>query len=400
MEAVWLVLAWFAGAFFQYVQTLVDDTLSYFIARVHLRDEDLAHLWVAHYLATHYPDQAISLRTGSLSRLQNNVADKGVYISQGTTQIDEDLTSLTPFPAPGFHVVRSKEYGFFWYRLFEPNDHKTKGWLGLYRLGSVAPLKRLITTARKEYLEAKKEWIDVYSECGFGDSWDRPQHRPRVSFDSVIMAPGMMDHLVRDARWFMQSREWYDKHGIPHRRGYLFYGEPGCGKSTTVLALASYLDVDICVIRISALRDYSLAKLCRTAATGALLVIEDVDLVFHEAEKKEDRKTQVTPEGLSHVLDSASGQLGHIVVMTTNHPERLTEVITRAGRVDMKLEFKPLEPEQALEMAKQYFKPEEVAHLLTMERLKKPIRPAELQNLLIKSKGDIDEFYLELERAQ
>ncbi|KAJ6614236.1 hypothetical protein B0H10DRAFT_1950874 [Mycena sp. CBHHK59/15] len=38
---------------------------------------------------------------------------------------------------------------------------------------------------------------------------------------------------------FLENEEWYAFAGVPHRRGYLLFGDPGTGKSTTVHALVS-----------------------------------------------------------------------------------------------------------------------------------------------------------------
>lgn len=56
----------------------------------------------------------------------------------------------------------------------------------------------------------------------------------------------MLLHCPRPPR-----QEWYTAHGIPWRRGYLFYGPPGCGKTTAVAALAGHLKLDICVLTLS-----------------------------------------------------------------------------------------------------------------------------------------------------
>ena len=38
-----------------------------------------------------------------------------------------------------------------------------------------------------------------------------------------------------------ECRTWYTRHGITHRGGYLFHGPPGCGKTSTIAAIAGHL---------------------------------------------------------------------------------------------------------------------------------------------------------------
>ncbi len=50
---------------------------------------------------------------------------------------------------------------------------------------------------------------------------------------------------------FIHSRAWYDHHGIPYRRGYLFYGPPGSGKTSYIYALAGYFQYNICLLNLN-----------------------------------------------------------------------------------------------------------------------------------------------------
>lgn len=47
----------------------------------------------------------------------------------------------------------------------------------------------------------------------------------------------------------------------------------------------------------------------------------------------------MTISGLLNAIDGISSSLGHVLIMTSNHPEVLDEALTRAGRIQQKIHF-------------------------------------------------------------
>jgi hypothetical protein len=51
-----------------------------------------------------------------------------------------------------------------------------------------------------------------------------------------------VDKIINRIDFFVNNKAWYEQRGIPYQLGFLFYGPPGCGKTSTMKAIAKLLD--------------------------------------------------------------------------------------------------------------------------------------------------------------
>ena len=51
-----------------------------------------------------------------------------------------------------------------------------------------------------------------------------------------------VDKIIKRIEFFINNKSWYESRGIPYQLGFLFYGPPGCGKTSTIKAIARMLD--------------------------------------------------------------------------------------------------------------------------------------------------------------
>jgi hypothetical protein len=51
-----------------------------------------------------------------------------------------------------------------------------------------------------------------------------------------------VDKIIKRINFFINNKEWYQARGIPYQLGLLFYGPPGCGKTSTIKAIAQELE--------------------------------------------------------------------------------------------------------------------------------------------------------------
>ena len=64
------------------------------------------------------------------------------------------------------------------------------------------------------------------------EGWEHSLSRPKRPLDSVVLPKGVKEQLIHDVRDFMAEKRFYTDRGIPYRRGWLFYGVPGGGKTS------------------------------------------------------------------------------------------------------------------------------------------------------------------------
>ncbi|KAJ7859362.1 hypothetical protein B0H14DRAFT_2351166 [Mycena olivaceomarginata] len=110
-----------------------------------------------------------------------------------------------------------------------------------------------IEGARLKYNEAAISRVNVHLTDGYAN-WGRVVPKSRRSFSTLILPDGIKETLVADIQEFTDNEQWYAFAGVPHRRGYLLYGDPGTGKSTTVHALAGELGMEIYFVSLASPR--------------------------------------------------------------------------------------------------------------------------------------------------
>ena len=287
-------------------------------------------------------------------------------------------------PSNGMHIFRYK--GRFLAFTREKSDQQI-----LYRVSQAEQIyisclgrnsriiKDLLEEAQRTYMEKDGTKTVIYRGSGLGMDvyWVRCLSRPPRPLSTVVLDEGQKRMLTSDMREYLhpRSRRWYSNRGIPYRRGYLLTGPPGTGKTSLCFALAGLFSLSIYVVSLNAksLTEDSLATLFRDLPWRCIVLLEDIDAAGltnkrsddtpNEAEKDSNLPNQAKegtvangttssetpaaptpPTGISlsaflNIIDGVASGEGRILVMTTNHIEKLDPALLRPGRVDMTIGF-------------------------------------------------------------
>jgi chaperone BCS1 len=317
-------------------------------AQVTVKSEDPVFWWIVNWLSTSEYG-----RTARRMRLESKSAHASDAPSSGPQQ--EAVYVLSP--SDGMHwffhrsallvVNRGKENGGATGANLRLREEIT---LRAFTWNARSVIARLIQDAR-ESTASGDAVTRVYTHSGW--NWCTPFDVPQRPMASVILRCGVAETLLADAAEFFDRREWYRERAIPWRRGYLLYGPPGCGKSSIAHALASELDLSVAALSLASVQgDGALRDLMVNLPRKCLLLIEDIDAAFVQREAKEIES--VSFSGLLNVIDGIAAAEGRILVMTTNHIERIDAALRRPGRADFEILIDVADEGQAARMYRRF----------------------------------------------
>ncbi|ATY59058.1 mitochondrial chaperone [Cordyceps militaris] len=204
-------------------------------------------------------------------------------------------------------------------------------------------LNELLDQCRLEYLQKNEGNITIFEN--HGNFWKRRATKEIRPLSTVMLPEHRKEALVNDVREFVDpaTREWYRQKKFAYRRGYLFHGPPGTGKSSLSSAIAGEFGMDIYIVNIPGVDDQTLTQLFNELPDRCVVLLEDIDAVgikrsASEWEQKE-RKQSLSLSGLLNELDGVASREGRLLIMTTNYKNLLDDALIREGRVDLNVEF-------------------------------------------------------------
>jgi AAA+ superfamily predicted ATPase len=173
-----------------------------------------------------------------------------------------------------------------------------------------------------------------------GGCWDKDadlfKSIKNASLDNLILRGNLKHEIFEDLKQFFASRETYEIHDIPWKRGLLFVGPPGNGKTHAVKAIINALEQPCLYIKSFHHRYITDEENIHTVFDQArksapcILVMEDLDSLLNDTNRS----------FFLNELDGFAANIGVILIATSNHPERLDPaILDRPSRFDRKYPF-------------------------------------------------------------
>ena len=302
-------------------------------------------------------------------------------------------------------------------------------------------IRHYVNIYSDEYI--KKKQVDIINTHYYFsmDSYDEDSgtmifqqyiFKSNITFNNIFF--NEKELIYERLNFFMKNPEWYEKRGIPYKYGLMLYGEPGCGKTSLIKAIANFTKRHIISINLNKIKTKRHLEMIfnnlsindkKISNNNRIYVIEDIDCngleylteredSYTEKEKEKDKNKENTPENvianaiitsskqynklkhdeinLSNLLEILDGILemyGRILIITTNYPEKMDKALVRPGRIDLKIEFKKCSVKNIKDIFSNFYNIESIEEYSKLNSIPDNVyTPAEITKEMIENPFD------------
>ncbi len=240
------------------------------------------------------------------------------------------------------------------------------------------------------------------------------------SFDNIFSVN--KESIINDVKR-LKDLNYYKETGAKRKKGYLFYGPPGCGKTSTVIAIANYDKRHIIEIPMSRIKtNADIEEILNINNIDGInfkkeeiiLLFDEIDTGFDAVQIREHENSDVSEENVKDTilksflskdtepinkdkiclgsilsrLDGVGSYNGVIIIATTNCIKKLSPAIYRHGRLNP-IYFDYMRKQDIKEMIENYYSIKlNEDQILNIPDIDKKIAPSSLLHYMEKNKID------------
>ncbi|KAH8652503.1 BCS1 N terminal-domain-containing protein [Xylariales sp. PMI_506] len=310
LDITWLIAAsgmiWAVNRVFRQVNQTVNGLISnYLMCTIHISSNDELYVHLMRWLA-------LQPRMVNSRSLTAETESKTAWEDEDDSNVSRDKSgnylnfSNQEARAPPRFVPAIGLHNFWWRRTYFRlhrkqesifDDGATSGFssfkdredLVISCFGrSPEPIKQLLKHVKEEYYDnhhartiVKRPSPQNFRRYGGRHAWQQVANRPIRDMKTVVLDSYQKTLVLADINEYLHpaTPRWYANRGIPLRRGYLFHGPPGTGKTSLSFALAGVFGLDIYVISLlePTLTEEDLGSLFSTLPRRCVVLLEDID---------------------------------------------------------------------------------------------------------------------------
>lgn len=289
--------------------------------------------------------------------------------------------------APGYGLHWFIHNGrYFWFRYKELDSQGVeyqKEKITLYTFGFTnKPIQDLV-----EVFKIKDTTDSVAVMKYSQDRWKSHAWIEIENYKPPIFSKDVQESVIKPLDEFLHDRNWYTDRGLAYKLTYLLEGPPGTGKTSLARDMALMNNLKLCVMNISTMTNATFADAMGSIAPGSLLLIDDFDDVktIHKRTEQVDTVAGIALSVFLNALDGAVRLDNVVIVLTTNHLDKLDPAIYRPGRVDHVVHVDKMDTDAVKKYIQRMYSVEYDGDLY-------PIRVCDLAQMFNKHKYSFDDF--------
>lgn len=291
----------------------------------------------------------------------------------------------------------------------------------------IASLQTLRENKQFIYTLERVQYTEDILSC-----WSEHEFNSNFMFDNIFF--NGKNELINKLDFFLHNKDWYANLGIPYTLGIGLHGPPGTGKTSLVKCIANYTGRHIIVLSLKLIKTrkqlfeffyeqrYNTNNRTPISFENKIILLEDIDcctnIVLQRREHKPSEYQRIdienqcrsTPEhakktivasinpeepitldDILNLWDGIRETPGRIMIITSNHYNKLDAALVRPGRIDITLELKNADRKIIGDMYKHLFRKTMPARVLSKIPDYK-YSPASIMNKYINCKNNSELF--------
>lgn len=320
-----------------------------------------------------------------------SIIDESVYIKTlNNNYCDYRYSHKIPDDKYIDFIYNNKKMSIFKHIAEKSNDNKVHNKCIWVLAEDFNIIKSFLDDCKQMYmnyvLELNKSTYNFYRYDIEKNTWIKKQLKTIKNYNNVLLPIKLEKKIKNCIKSYNNSKDEYSMKGIPYKLGILFYGIPGCGKTSLTYAIAYETKRNIYQIPLNeSLEPSKLKDIIDTIPEGNIVLFEEVDTCsyfrkrtfnkycsnnkkYDVKNKKEtlkntgdtkvtdltnnntkdskdkdinyrDVSTELQTSALLEILDGYNYLHDSIVIMYTNHLNTIDEAIIRPGRIDHCIEL-------------------------------------------------------------